>query len=717
MKRLPILILMLVAACFLAFNTMGTGTKSSSTPPSKYEKILKLVGEMLTQGHFSPQDVNDEFSKKVFKKFISELDQDKNIFLQTDIDALKKYEDKIDEEIKGAEVQFFLEAGKIFNKRMEEAALIYKEMLAKPFDFNTDEDVQLDEDKLDFTKTTAELKDRWRKKVKYATLERYADLLEQREKNKGKEGFVVKTDAELEKEAREKVIKTYDRLFDRYRFKFNDDDKFSLFVNAITTTMDPHTEFFPPVDKRYFDEEMSGSFYGIGASLQYDDGNIKIASVMTGSPAYKSGQLSPGDVIQKVAQADAEPVDLTGFTVTDAVKVIRGKLGSEVRLTIKKTDGTIKVVALVREKIVQDETFARSAIVNDGGAKIGYIFLPEFYANFEDPRGNRSYTDVAKEVAKLKEAKVDGIVMDLRNNGGGSLYDVVQMAGLFINDGPIVQVKDRDNNPSVLKDKDRNVLYEGPLVVMVNEFSASASEIFAAAIQDYGRGVVIGSTSTYGKGTVQRNIGLDENGFSMSNSELGTVKLTLQKFYRINGGSTQLKGVSSDIIVPDNLEYLKVREKDNPDALVWDEVTKAGYANWNPGYNLETVKQLGNQRVQSDTTFTKIKGFAEWLSKQNETPRSLKLEKYKEQQKAFTATAKQLESLLKLKGQMDVTALPGEENRWENDKAKQERFNNWIKDRQKDIYLDQAVKVVNDMIGQQNLANGKKTEEPVKKGF
>ncbi len=716
MKRLPILILLVVAGSFLAFNSMGRSTRTSA-PPTKYEQILKLVADMLIHGHFSPQDVNDDFSKKVFKKFISELDQDKNIFLQSDINELKRFETSIDDELKGAEVKFFLEAGKIFNKRMEEAALLYKEALSKPFDFTVNEEVQLDEDKLDFTKNSNELKDRWRKKVKYAVLERYADLLDQREKNKGKEGFVVKTDAELEKEAREKVTKTYDRLFERYRFKFNDDDKFSVFVNAITTTMDPHTEFFPPVDKRYFDEEMSGSFFGIGASLQYDDGNIKIASVMTGSPAYKSGELQPGDVIQKVAQADAEPVDLTGFTVTDAVKVIRGKLGTEVRLTVKKTDGTIKVVALVREKIIQDETFARSAIVNEGGSKIGYIFLPEFYASFEDPKGNRSFTDVAKEVTKLKEAKVDGIVIDLRNNGGGSLYDVVQMAGLFIDEGPIVQVKDRENKPSVLKDKDRNVLYDGPLAVMVNEFSASASEIFAAAIQDYGRGVIIGSTSTYGKGTVQRNYGLDENGYSISNSDLGSIKLTLQKFYRINGGSTQLKGVYSDIVVPDNLEYLKVREKDNPDALAWDEVTKAGYNNWNPGYSLETIKQLGNKRVESDTTFKLIRKAAEWLSKQNETPRSLSLEKYREQQKAFSATAKQLETLLKLKNQLNVTALPGEENRWQDDKTKQERFNNWLKDRQKDIYLDQAVKVVNDMIGQQNLAKGKKTEEPVKKGF
>ncbi|MCX6318250.1 MAG: carboxy terminal-processing peptidase [Bacteroidetes bacterium] len=718
MKRLPIVILMVVAGVFLAFKTMGTGTNGPVDPPTKYQKILKLVGQMLAEAHYSPQDINDDFSKKVFKKFTNDIDGEKIYFLKSDLASLKKFETRIDEEMKGASVDFFLAAGKIFNTRMEEASALYKEFLAKPFDFTVNEEVNLDADKLDYPATEAERKERWRKKVKFMTLERYSDLLDIREKNKGKEGFVVKTDAELEKEAREKVTKILDRSFERYRFKFTDDDKFNVFVNAITTTMDPHTEFFPPVDKRYFDEEMSGRFYGIGASLQYDEGNIKVASILSGSPAAKSGELQTGDIIQKVAQGAEEPVDLTGFVVTDAVKVIRGKKGTEVRLTVKKTDGSIKIITLIRDEIVQDETFARSAIVDNNGSKIGYIFLPEFYADFDRPNGSRSFIDVAKEVTKLKEENVDGIVIDLRNNGGGSLYDVVQMAGLFIDEGPVVQVKDRENKASVLKDKDKSVLYTGPLAVMVNEFSASASEIFAAAIQDYGRGVVIGSTTTYGKGTVQRNIGLDpENGFSMSNAELGTVKLTLQKFYRINGGSTQLKGVSSDIVLPDNYEYLKLREKDDADALPWDEITEATYSNYKAGYDLKTIQQLANQRVQSDTAFRTIKETTEWLSKQNDKSYSLNLDKYRAEQKEVRARIKEMENVLKLKKELTVNALPAEVNRWAEDKNKQDRFNQWLKNLQKDIYLDQAVKVVNDMIGQQNLVKAKPGTEPVKKAF
>ncbi len=707
MKRFPFLVLILVAGSFLAFKSLGK--PANSTPPGKYEQILKLVGRMLNEAHYSPQEFNDAFSKKVYAKYLKELDGDKNMFLQSDLNAMKVYETAIDDEIKGAPVASFLEVGKVFNKRMEEASVICNDILSKPFDFTLDEDVQLDGDKLKYPASENERKDRWRKKLKYLTLERYTDLLDLREKNKGKENFVAKTDEELEKDARDKVKRLMDRSFDRYRHKFTDDDKFNVFVNAITTTMDPHSEFFPPVDKRYFDEEMSGRFFGIGASLQYDDGNIKVSSVITGSPAWKSGEIQPGDFIIKVAQGAEEPVDLTGYIVTDAVKIIRGKKGTEVRLTVKKQDGSVKVVTLIRDEIVQDETFARSAIVKNNGSKLGYIYLPEFYADFDHPEtGARCYIDVAKEIEKLKLEKVDGIIMDLRDNGGGSLYDVVQMAGLFIEEGPIVQVKDRDNRPTMLKDKDKAVLYDGPLAVMVNEFSASASEIFAAAIQDYNRGVIIGSTSTYGKGTVQRNIGLAPDGFSMTNAELGSVKLTLQKFYRINGGSTQLKGVFSDIVLPDNLEYLKVREKDDADALPWDEVAKAPYTPWKPGYNLGTIQQLNKLRMETDNTFKLIRESSEWLAKENDKYYSLKLDKYKKEQAAIRTTVKQLETLLKLKTELDVTALPNETNRWANDKAKQERYDLWIKSRQKDIYLDQAVKVMNDMINQQNLA---------KKGF
>jgi carboxyl-terminal processing protease len=348
---------------------------------------------------------------------------------------------------------------------------------------------------------------------------------------------------------------------------------------------------------------------------------------------------------------------------------------------------------------------------------MGYIFLPEFYANFDDPSGSRSAVDVAKEVIKLKQEKVDGIIIDLRNNGGGSLYDVVQMAGLFIDDGPIVQVRDREGKPTIMRDKDGSVLYDGPLAVMVNEFSASASEIFAAAIQDYGRGVIIGSTSTYGKGTVQRSIGLDPENFLSANSELGSLKLTLQKFYRISGGSTQLKGVIPDIVLPDQYEYLHFREKDNPNALPWDEISKAAYKTWNGGYDLQAIKNLSNNRVGSNQIFQEIKKNTEWLSKLNDKEYSLQIDKYKKEQLALRTTVKQLDSLLKLKNPMNLSFMQQDAARYANDKDKAERYNQWLKNLSTDIYLDQAVKVVGDIENQKNLASRQAQKETPAKAF
>jgi carboxyl-terminal processing protease len=711
MKRLPLLLLMLAGGIFLAFQTMGT---TNTKPPGKYEKILQIVGEILKQGHYQPKDINDDLSKTVFYKYFEELDPDKNIFLKQDIDALREFETKIDDEIKGSEVKFFLAVSQKFNQRVDEAGKIYKDILAKPFDFTVNESVVTDSKKLSFASTENERREQWCKRLKYLTLERYVELLDIREKNKGKEGFVAKTDAELEKEAREKVAKVMDRTFDRYRFKFNEDEKFSVFVNTITNLMDPYTEFFPPVEKRYFDEQLSGRFSGIGASLTYDEGNIKINSLITGSPAWKSQQIEVGDVVMKVAQGSETPVELTGYVVEDAVKLIRGKKGTEVRLTLKKKDGSLKTVSIIRDEIVQDETYVRSAVINNGGAKIGYIFLPEFYADFERPNGVRSGADVAREVIKLKQEKVDGIVLDLRNNGGGSLYDVVQIAGLFIEDGPVVQVKDGSGQPQILRDKDGSVLYDGPLTVMVNEFSASASEILAAAIQDYGRGIVIGSTSTYGKGTVQRSIGLDpQSNFLSTNSDLGSLKLTVQKFYRVNGGSTQKKGVIPDVVVPDYYEYLKFREKDNPDAMPYDEVTKANYKTWQPGYDLNIVKNLSNARIANDSIFRKIKANTEILGRQNDKEYPLQIDQYRAEQKITRAAVKEIEELIKANKELQIAFLEQDAKKYNSDdKDKSARYNAWLKNVGKDRYVDQAVQIMTDMIKQENIAKGK--SQPVK---
>jgi carboxyl-terminal processing protease len=708
-RNLPVVLLILGAGIFVAFRTLGIGR----TPPTKYERILHNVGEMLQEIHYSPKPIDDKFSKEIFTKYLAEVDIEKNVLFQSDVEGLRaKFETRIDDEILGkATIQFVPAVTEIYKKRLAETSLIYKDILSRPFDFTVEEDVSQDYGKVDFPKTEADRTDAWRKQLKYLALERFADLLESQETNKNKPGFVARSREDLEKDARARTLKVMDRIYERLNVKVNDDDRFDMFVQTIVQSMDPHTDYFPPVEKRYFDEQMSGHFFGIGASLLDEDGNISIKGLVTGSPAWKSGQVSEGDIITKVAQGNQEPVDLAGYLVEDAVKLIRGTKGTEVRLTLKKKDGTIKIVSLVRDEIIQDEaTFARSAIVNSPKGKIGYIFLPEFYADFDNPKGNRCSLDVAREVMKLKEQKVDGIVLDLRNNGGGSLIDVVQMVGLFVEQGPIVQVRDRDGKPQILPDHDKTVLYDGPFAVMVNEFSASASEIFAAAIQDYKRGVIIGSTSTYGKGTVQRPFGVDKTlGFMDANSELGTIKLTLQKFYRISGGSTQLRGVASDIVLPDRLEYYKLREKDNPDALPWDEIQKADYTPWKYAYDMNVIKGLSSDRLKNNLTFSQINTDAQWLSKENDKVFSLNLQKYQDELKQIKNINQQIETLSKLPAanELNVQALVQDAHKYDEDKEKAHRFQLWLNDKKTDIYLGETVNVLDDMISERNLVYNK----------
>ncbi len=699
MKRLPFLILLvIVAGSFFAFKNKIIPNKDDV---GKYELIMTMVSKLLSQGHYDPKDINDDFSKKVFNKYLEDLDPKKNIFLKRDVDSLAAlYATRIDDEMNGAPVESFIGISKVFDQRIAEAAQWKNQLLSQPFDFKLDENAELNGKKLEYPGSVEERKDRWRKMLKYYALERFVDL--QEGKTSSKSG---KSDMQLEKESREKIDTMMTRMFDRYKVKFTEEDKFNLFVDNITTAMDPHTEFFPPADKSYFDEELSGSFFGIGAGLQYSDGLIKIISINVGSPAAKSGQLAQGDLITKVAQGkDGQPVDMLGYDVSDAVKLIRGKEGTTVRLTIKKPDGTVKEVSLVREKIENDiDTYARSAILRDSvkNTKVGIIYLPEFYVPFNDPNGRRSFTDVAREVQKLKDEKVDGIIMDLRRNGGGSLYDVVQMVGLFIKDGPIVQVKDRGNGngAQLLKDEDKSVLYTGPLAVMVDEFSASASEIFAAAIQDYKRGVIIGSTSTYGKGTVQQQIGLDHTGFKRDGSgDLGAVKLTLRKFYRVSGGSTQLKGVESDIVLPSQIETLKLREKDNEFALKYDEINQSNFTPWASEYDINTLKQLSNIRLQKDSSFQIIKRNAAWLADENERSYSLNIDQYKAEKKQVKAKADQIIAAQKLKKNLSVSLLPLELDKYKEDKNKQDRLKLWIKALSEDIYLNQAGQVMDDMI-------------------
>lgn len=719
-KFLPVLLVLTVACFFFAFSR---NSSNADNPKSRYEKILRNIGLILEEGHYSPKKIDDAFSKNVLKGFIKELDDDKTIFLQADIDSFQRFSNKIDDEIHGGKLESFYFIAESYSRRLNEASQFYTDILGKPLDFTKDESVIMDGDKAVYAKNNTERKDLWRKRVKYLVLTRYNDMLEDREKNKNRKitadtdsatadaikKFVYKADSTLEREARDQVRKQLDRYFTTLKNHNTTDELFSSFVNSITVEMDPHTNYMAPVDSRSFNEMMSGKFYGIGAQLKEEESKIKVASLVTGGPAWKSGDLGVNDEIMKIGQGTGEPVDVTGFAVTDAVKLIRGaQAGTEVRLTVRKPDGNVKVVVLKRDEIKLDDTFAKSAVIN-GEHKIGYIYLPEFYMDFNDPNGPRCSDDVAKEIEKLKAENVEGIVMDLRGNGGGSLPEVVKMVGLFIEDGPVVQVKAREQEqPMQLKDKDKGVLYSGPLTVMVDEYSASASEIFAAAIQDYKRGIVIGSTSTYGKGTVQRTIPLTPSeSFGFGNKpqeDLGTIKLTIQKFYRVNGGATQLKGVAPDVVIPDRYEYSKTREKDNTNSLTWDEINKAEYMPWTSTYSTDAVVNTANEQVQSSTIFSALRSKVQWINQQQDKPVSLNLAKYQAEQKEMKVIYKSLDSLYKLPVELKVKPSETDAAKLAGDKEKADKNKQFLNRIKNDIYVDETVKVMNNMIRQNNVA-------------
>jgi len=703
-----VLPLMLSIVCPYAFS-QGNAEISEETR-IRFDIVTGQISRLLQEGHYSPRPINDSFSSMVFNKFLEELDGDKNILLQSDVkDLSSKYLYEIDDEILNKGHKAFFSMERIYTKRLNEVIDLYPVLLSAPFDFSIKESVQMDPEKISFPASENVRREIWRKRLKYLCLARFSDLLEERERNKEKADFKVRPDSTLERESREQVLRQMNRYFSTRKNRETIEEKFSIFINSITALMDPHTNYFPPLDLRTFNESMRGSIYGIGAQLREDDGKIKITSLVTGGPAWKSGELHENDEIMKVGQGDQEPVDVSGYGVSEAVKLIKGsEKGSVVKLTVRKVDGSIKVITLVRDEVKLDDTFVKSAIIK-GEHKIGYVYLPEFYIDFERLNGSRCSVDMAKELKKLKEEKVDGIIIDLRGNGGGSLPEVVNMVGQFIDEGPVCQVKGRYEQPNMLKDREKGILYDGPLAVMVDEASASASEIFAAAIQDYRRGLIIGSTSTFGKGTVQRNIPLgkqlfDEDGNLHTEEEMGSLKLTLQKFYRINGGSTQLKGVTPDIILPDRMEYVKFREKDQPSSLPWDEIPKAQYVPWQSEDSfLATLRDL-RKNAKQDVVFNMIKSKVDTLELLNDKEFSLNLSEYREEQRRIKEMFRQIDTLTKLRAPLDLINIPADTAVIQAAKEKAERNRQWIKRVSDDVYIDQSVQLMNQMIKRHQLA-------------
>lgn len=695
--------------------------------PEKDRMLIELLTFIVEKGHYDPKDIDDNFSKDVYTEYINGLDPSKRIFLQSDIDEFAKYENLLDDQIKNKDLSFFNLTYNRLMERTKESEAYYKEVLDKPFDYTIDEQINTDYEKTPYAANKTELKDRWRKQIKLSTLSSLNDKLKYEEDKKNgvfnkdsdsltvsekKKAEKAKKDKEgpksyeqLEKETRENSLKSLNELYS-FMKDLNRDDYFAIYLNAIAEGFDPHTNYMAPEDKEKFDVSMSGKFFGIGARLQKKNDYTEITELISGGPAWRGKELEAGDVVMKVAQGDAEPVDIVGMRLDDVVKKIKGPKDTEVRLTVKKSDGTIKVISIIRDEVEIEETYAKSSVVEKDGKKYGIIYLPKFYIDFENKDSRDAAKDVAIEVDRLKKEGVQGIVMDVRDNGGGSLRTVVDIAGLFIKEGPIVQVKTTGKNKEVLSDKDSRIQWDGPLVVMINNFSASASEILAAAIQDYKRGVIIGSKQSYGKGTVQNVYGLNDFLRNSSVGDLGALKTTTQKFYRINGGSTQLKGVSSDVNMPDRFSHIEIGERDMKNAMPWDKIDAARYEPWNIE-NYDAVIANSRKRLEHNAQFQLIDENAKWISKRkDENIYSLQLDKFKKEQENLDAEAKKYKPILDYKNKLQFKSLPVEMALMEKDSLFKEKRVRWHESLAKDVYIEEALNVLSDMQSK-NVAKGK----------
>ena len=717
-------ILLLVIGLSIAFWSFIP--KKSTSDPEKDKVLLELLTFVIERGHYDPAVIDDNLSKGIYKDYIQALDPSKRFFLQSDIDEFARYELQIDDMIKNKDLTFFDLTYNRLMQRIKESKNYYKDVLANPIDYSVDEQTNTDYDKQPYAKNTSDLKERWRKQIKLSTLSSLTDKLELQEKGKTsdvKSNEIVdkvtgkvkedplqkdksenvkiekKSYAELEKETRESSLKSLNEYFS-FIDDLNREDWFSVFVNAIASRFDPHTSYFAPEEKDRFDISMSGKLEGIGARLQKKNDFTEITELISGGPAWRQKELEPGDIILKVAQGNAEPVDVVGMRLDDVVKKIKGPKGTEVRLSVKKNDGTMKVISIIRDEVEIEETYAKSSVVEKNGMKYGIIYLPKFYIDFEDNSSRDAGKDIAVEVERLKKQGVQGIIVDVRDNGGGSLKTVVDIAGLFIEEGPIVQIKSAGKRKEVLYDKDKRIQWDGPLVVMVNSFSASASEILAAAIQDYHRGIIIGSKQTYGKGTVQNVIDLNQFVRNNDMGDLGALKTTTQKFYRINGGSTQLEGVSSDVVMPDRYAYVKMGERDIDNAMQWDKIDPADYTTWKGSGNFDQAIANSKRRIAANPEFKLIDENAKWLNdRSEETSYNLKLDKFQAEQKALEEKAKKYKSLADYKNNLTFTSLPYEEEATAKDPVLKEKRDRWHESLSKDIYVQEAINILDDLSG------------------
>ena len=666
----------------IIFGFSFSGKKFSD--PNKEKLLIEVVKYVIEKGHYSTLDIDDSVSEKIYNSYIEQLDAQKRFFVQSDIRQFEKYRFKLDDQLKDQDLTFFNLVYETSRTRIKDVKDYYDEIMKNNFDFSYNEDIDLDFENKSFARNRNEIKNRWRKQLKYSTL----DLISL------KLGDSIKViDENTRDESMSLIKKNTDDFFD-YIEEMDRDDWFANYINAFLNQLDPHTVYFNPEEKDRFDTNISGKFNGIGARLQKTEGTVKIVDIIVGGPIWKDKLLDIGDLILKVAQENEEPVDIIGMKLDDAIKLIKGPADSNVILTVKKISGEIKDVKIKRGLVELEELYAKSTLINKGDKNYGYISLPKFYIDFNDRKSRNSANDVKNEIIKLKSNGIRGLILDLRNNGGGALQTVVDMTGLFIERGPIVQVKSTGNRKKVLYDKDPQVVWDGPLVVLMNKMSASASEILAGALQDYNRAVIIGNEKSFGKGTVQNVIDLNRF-ISNSSYDLGALKITTDKFYRINGESVQLEGVKSDIVIPDSYKYIFDGEKDEKNPLEWDKIGPASFEKWTKRDHLNKISAETQNRIDSDDYYSLINDRAQWLKDQQSNKTiSLNFNSYNNFLNKQRQMNKRFESLNKYENTLSFKLLKTEKQYVMSNKELLNSRNRWHRNLTKDLYLEEGVKAL-----------------------
>lgn len=683
---------------FILLSGFVFGITLKKENPNKDKLLLEIISYVLDRGHFDPKDINDVFSENAYMSYLENIDGQHRFFLKSDINSFNFYRHLIDDEIKNTQVEFFNLSFEKLMERMSQVEGFYKSLLETPFDFSIKDEINLDFKKASYANNLTELRSIWRKRLKLNALERFTSKKDEEvQKLEIDVSYVMKTDNELEVKAREIISENMDAFFERYN-DLNRKDWFSIYINSIVLQFDPHTSYLAPNDKDRFDASMSGEFEGIGARLQKRNQEVKIVEVISGGPVWRDELLEIGDIILKVAQPNKEAVDISGMRLDDSIKLIKGPKGTQVILTIKRVDGSIEDVKVTRDVVILEETYARSSLITNDKESFGLIELPKFYVNFQDYNQRNAATDVKKELEQLKQKNVKGIILDLRNNGGGSLKTVVEMAGYFIKEGPVVQVKSTGGKKEVLKDIDPRIVWDGPLVILVNEFSASASEIIAAALQDYKRAIILGSKQTFGKGTVQNVFDLNRMITGGTYGDLGALKVTTDKFYRINGRSTQLEGVKSDVVFPNRYAYVEMGEKDQDNPLAWDSISPALYKTFEGLNNYEYSLSRSKQRVKDNPILTLIDEQALWIKKQQENyTYSLDFTSYKATRESNKTYSERFKKLGDYESSLEFQWLPEAGLQAEVNDDLIIKRKRWQKSLKKDIYISEAIEILKDL--------------------